>query len=125
MAPEKLEILISADNKKAIAAIKETILSLDGVEKASKGAGGATQKLGKDFTGVSRVIQDLPYGFNAIANNLTNILPAAGAAGLAISALVAGLQFASLGFGNWTRGLIDSKEAMEGSKKVTMTILLL
>jgi hypothetical protein len=118
MAPEKLEILISADNKKAIAAIKETILSLDGVEKASKGAGGATQKLGKDFTGVSRVIQDLPYGFNAIANNLTNILPAAGAAGLAISALVAGLQFASLGFGNWTRGLIDSKEAMEGSKKV-------
>jgi hypothetical protein len=118
MAPEKLEILISADNKKAIAAIKETILSLDGVEKASKGAGGATQKLGKDFTGVSRVIQDLPYGFNAIANNLTNILPAAGALGLGISALVAGLQFASLGFDNWTRGLIDSKEAMEGSKKV-------
>jgi hypothetical protein len=118
MAPEKLEILISADNKKAIAAIKETILSLDGVEKASKGAGGATQKLGKDFTGVSRVIQDLPYGFNAIANNLTNILPAAGALGLGISALVAGLQFAQLGFGNWTRGLIDSKEAMEGSKKV-------
>jgi hypothetical protein len=118
MAPEKLEILISADNKKAIAAIKETILSLDGVEKASKGAGGATQKMGKDFTGLSRVIQDMPYGFNAIANNLTNILPAAGAAGLAISALVAGLQFASLGFGNWTRGLIDSKEAMEGSKKV-------
>jgi hypothetical protein len=74
--------------------------------------------MGKDFTGLSRVIQDMPYGFNAIANNLTNILPAAGAAGLAISALVAGLQFASLGFGNWTRGLIDSKEAMEGSKKV-------
>ena len=118
MAEESLKIVLTADNKKAIAAIKETILSLDGVEKASKGAGGATQKLGKDFTGVSRVIQDLPYGFNAIANNLTNILPAAGAAGLAISALVAGLQFASLGFGNWTRGLIDSKEAMEGSKKV-------
>jgi hypothetical protein len=118
MAAEKLEILISADNKKAIAAIKETVLSLDGVEKASKGAGGATQKMGKDFTGLSRVIQDMPYGFNAIANNLTNILPAAGAAGLAVSALVAGLQFASLGFDNWTRGLIDSKEAMEGSKKV-------
>jgi hypothetical protein len=118
MAEESLKIVLTADNKKAIAAIKETILSLDGVEKASKGAGGATQKMGKDFTGLSRVIQDMPYGFNAIANNLTNILPAAGAAGLAISALVAGLQFASLGFGNWTRGLIDSKEAMEGSKKV-------
>jgi len=118
MAPEKLEILISADNKKAIAAIKETILSLDGVEKAAGNTGKGVKKLGTDFTGVSRVIQDLPYGFNAIANNLTNILPAAGALGLGISALVAGLQFAQLGFGNWTRGLIDSKEAMEGSKKV-------
>jgi hypothetical protein len=118
MAPEKLEILISADNKKAIAAIKETILSLDGVEKASKGAGGATQKMGKDFTGLSRVIQDMPYGFNAIANNLTNILPAAGAAGLAVSALVAGLQFASLGFDNWTRGLGESKKATEEANKI-------
>jgi hypothetical protein len=119
MAPEKLEILISADNKKAIAAIKETILSLDGVEKASKGAGGATQKMGKDFTGLSRVIQDLPYGFNAIANNLTNILPAAGALGLGISALVAGLQFAQIGFGNWTRGLGESSKATEEANKLT------
>jgi hypothetical protein len=118
MAPEKLEIVLTADNKQAIAAMKETVLSLDGVEKASKGAGGATQKMGKDFTGLSRVIQDMPYGFNAIANNLTNILPAAGAAGLAVSALVAGLQFASLGFDNWTRGLGESKKATEEANKI-------
>ena len=117
MAPEKLEILISADNKKAIAAIKETILSLDGVEKASKGAGGATQKMGKDFTGLSRVIQDLPYGFNAISNNLTQLVPAAGAAGLAFSALVAGLSFAQIGLANWTRGSKEADEAMSASTK--------
>jgi hypothetical protein len=117
MAPEKLEILISADNKKAIAAIKETILSLDGVEKASKGAGGATQKMGKDFTGLSRVIQDLPYGFNAISNNLTQLVPAAGAAGLAFSALVAGLSFAQIGLANWTRGSKDASDAMSAQTK--------
>lgn len=117
MAPEKLEILISADNKKAIAAIKETILSLDGVEKAAGKTGGKVVSMGKDFTGLSRVIQDLPYGFNAIANNLTNILPAAGALGLGISALVAGLQFAQLGFDNWTRGLIDTQKANEDFAK--------
>ncbi len=117
MAPEKLEILISADNKKAIAAIKETILSLDGVEKSAGNSGKGVKKLGTDFTGMSRVIQDLPYGFNAIANNLTNILPAAGALGLGISALVAGLQFAQLGFGAWTRGLGEATKATEEAEK--------
>jgi hypothetical protein len=105
MAEEKLRIVLTADNKDALLKLQQTILGLDGVEKASGKAGGATKKLGTDFTGMSRVLQDLPYGFNAIANNLTNILPAAGALGLGISALVAGLQFAQLGFGSWTRGL--------------------
>ena len=117
MAEESLRITITADNKDAVKKIQDTILALDGVEKAGKSAGGATQKLGKDFTGISRVIQDLPYGFNAIANNLTNILPAAGALGLGISALVAGLQFAQLGFGAWTRGLGEATKATEEAEK--------
>ena len=120
MAPEKLEILISADNKKAIAAIKETILSLDGVEKAAGNTGKGVKKLGTDFTGVSRVIQDLPYGFNAISNNLTQLVPAAGAAGLAFSALVAGLSFAQIGLSNWTRGSKEADEAMSASTKALM-----
>jgi hypothetical protein len=113
MAEESLKIVLTADNKQAIAAMKQTVTSLNEVDSAANKTGGKVVAMGKDFTGLSRVIQDLPYGFNAIANNLTNILPAAGAAGLAISALVAGLQFASLGFGNWTRGLIDAKKANE------------
>ena len=105
MAEETLKIVLTADNKQALSAMKETVSSLDNVATASNKTGGVVKKMGTDFTGMSRVIQDLPYGFNAIANNLTNILPAAGALGLGISALVAGLQFAQLGFGNWTRGL--------------------
>lgn len=105
MAEEALKITITADNKQALAAIQKTVDSLEGVEIASVKAGGKVVKMGKDFTGLSRVIQDLPFGFNAIANNLTQILPAAGALGLAFSGVVAGLQFAQNGTGAWTRGL--------------------
>lgn len=80
-------------------------------------AGGAVQKTTKDFTGLSRVIQDLPYGFNAISNNLTQLLPAAGAAGLAFSAIVSALTVAQIGFGAWTRGLGGSKQALDDQVK--------
>jgi hypothetical protein len=105
MAEEKLRITITADNKDALAKFQQTIAGLDGVSASSVKAGGATKKLGTDFTGMSRVIQDLPYGFNAISNNLTQLLPAAGALGLAFSGVVAGLSFMELGFGAWTRAL--------------------
>jgi hypothetical protein len=105
MAVETLKIVLTADNKQALLAMRETVTSLDGVSVAGGKAGGATKKLGTDFTGLSRVVQDLPYGFNAISNNLTQILPAAGALGLAFSGVVAGLSFMELGFGAWTRAL--------------------
>ena len=117
MAEESLKITLTVENKAALAALQQTIKGLDGVEVAGAKAGGAAGKMGKDFTGLSRVIQDLPYGFNAIANNLTNILPAAGALGLGISALVAGLQVAQLGFGSWTRGLGGATKATEDATK--------
>ena len=117
MAEESLKITLTVENKAALEALKKTAAELGAVEVAGGKAGGAAGKMGKDFTGLSRVIQDLPYGFNAIANNLTNILPAAGALGLGISALVAGLQFAQLGFGSWTRGLGSAKKATEDATK--------
>jgi hypothetical protein len=117
MAEEKLRITITADNKDALAKFNQTIAGLDGVSVASGKAGGATAKLGTNFTGMSRVIQDLPYGFNGIANNLTQLVPAAGAAGLAFSALVAGIQFAQIGLVNWTRGSKDSSDAIQAQTK--------
>jgi hypothetical protein len=117
MAVETLKIVLTADNKQALLAMRETVTSLDGVSVAGGKAGGATAKLGTNFTGMSRVIQDLPYGFNGIANNLTQLVPAAGAAGLAFSALVAGIQFAQIGLVNWTRGSKDSSDAIQAQTK--------
>jgi hypothetical protein len=117
MAVETLKIVLTADNKDALAKLEQTIAGLDGIEKAGGKAGGATKKLGTDFTGMSRVIQDLPYGFNGIANNLTQLVPAAGAAGLAFSALVAGIQFAQVGLTYWTRGSKDATTAFQEQTK--------
>jgi len=119
MAQENLRITITADNKQALSAMSQTVNSLDNVSSAAGATGGKVVKMGKDFTGISRVIQDLPYGFNAISNNLTQLVPAAGAAGLAFSALVAGLSFAQIGLSNWTRG---SKDSNETTKEVTKNL---
>jgi len=117
MAVETLKIVLTADNKQALLAMRETVTSLDGVSVASGKAGGATKKLGTDFTGMSRVLQDLPFGFMAIQNNLTQLLPAAGAAGLAFSALMAGIQFAQVGLTYWTRGSKDATSAFQEQTK--------
>lgn len=119
MAVETLKIVLTADNKEAIAAMRETVTSLDGVAIAGKKGGDAMKKVGTDFTGVSRVIQDLPFGFNAISNNLTQLVPAAGAAGLAFSALIAGITFAQVGLDYWTRG---SKAVDEGMQAATKSV---
>jgi hypothetical protein len=117
MAVETLKIVLTADNKQAIAGMNETVTSLNKVSAAGAATGGAVTKMGTNFTGLSRVIQDLPYGFNGIANNLTQLVPAAGAAGLAFSAIVTALTFAQIGFGAWTRGMGDSKKATEEATK--------
>jgi hypothetical protein len=117
MAVETLKIVLTADNKQALLAMRETVTSLDGVSVAGGKAGGATKKLGTDFTGMSRVLQDLPFGFMAIQNNLTQLLPAAGAAGLAFSALMAGIQFAQVGLTYWTRGSKDATSAFQEQTK--------
>jgi hypothetical protein len=117
MAVETLKIVLTADNKQALLAMRETVTSLEGVSVASGKAGGATGKLGKDFTGMSRVIQDLPYGFNAISNNLTQLVPAAGAAGLAFSGIVTAITFAQIGFGAWSRTMESVDEGMKAATK--------
>lgn len=79
-------------------------------------AGTVAGKSTKDFTNLSRVIQDLPFGFIGISNNLTQLIPGVGALGLAFSALVAGLTFLQTGTDNWTRGLGNNKKAVDNLK---------
>lgn len=71
------------------------------------------------YMNLGRVIQDLPFGFVGIQNNLTQLIPAAGAVGLAFSALVSAITFAQVGTGAWTRGLGENKKALDNSKKAS------
>lgn len=74
-----------------------------------------------NFTGLSRIIQDLPFGFIGIQNNITQLLPAAGALGLVISLVTSAITFAQVGTSAWTRGLTGAKskvdEAADAIKK--------
>ena len=117
MAVETLKIVLTADNKQAIAGMNETVNSLNKVSAAGAATGGAVTKMGTNFTGLSRVIQDLPYGFNAISNNLTQLVPAAGAAGLAFSGIVTAITFAQIGFGAWSRTMESVDEGMKAATK--------
>jgi hypothetical protein len=145
MADETLKVRFIGDNSNLAKASNDAAKSLSQTEKASKNlttalktqaqvssqaitaaqrmsqsaaaAGGAIEKSKANFTGLSRVIQDLPFGFIAISNNLEQLLPAAGGAGLAFSALVSALSFASIGFANWTRGLGIGKQSLEDQVK--------
>lgn len=86
---------------------------------------------------LGRVLQDAPYGFIGIANNLnpllesfqrlkaetgtsgaalkaiTTSLVGGGGLGLALSAVTAVMQFASVGLSMWTRGMHSSNSASE------------
>lgn len=99
-----------------------------------RAAGGA-------LTDFGRVIQDSPFGIIGIANNITQLsesfgrlvtqtgstgaalrafgssIFSVGGIGLAISILTTVLQFASIGFGAWTRGFTGGKKAMEDAAK--------
>jgi hypothetical protein len=108
-----MDIIIGAKVGGAVAGLNQVQAELTQTAAAASKVGPAVQKTGKDFTGLSRVIQDLPFGFTAISNNITQLLPAAGALGLAVSAVTAALTFASVGFGAWTRGLEGAAKTAE------------
>jgi hypothetical protein len=65
-----------------------------------------------NFTGLSRVIQDLPFGFVAISNNLEQLISSAVPLGLVFSAIVSTLTFLQVGFSYWTRGIKQNKEEL-------------
>jgi hypothetical protein len=105
------------------------------VSKSSHQANGA-------LLGVSRVIQDLPYGFTGIANNLTELpqlfrqvsvaaketgksvgsvllqsLKGAGGFGLVFSGITTAITLATIGLSAWTRGLGSTSAATKKAKE--------
>jgi len=79
-----------------------------------------------DFTNLSRVIQDLPFGIMAIQNNLTQLIPGVGAAGLAFTGLMSAVTFAQVGLTYWAKGTGGAKkeanELKETLDKLTESI---
>jgi len=141
-----LQIKIGADVGQAIAGLKQvetaSIKTASGISKLSP----AVKTANTSLLGVSRVLQDLPYGFQGIANNITELpnafkslsasakeagtsvgsvllksLTGAGGIGIALSAITTAVTFASIGFGSWTRILGGAgkaaKEAADEQKK--------
>src|SRR6478609_1463522 len=110
MTAAEMDIIIGADVSSAVNGLKQVNAQL---VKTEQTATKVTQKTSTNFTGLSRVIQDLPFGFIAISNNLEQLLPAAGALGLAFSAVVSAISFAQIGFRNWTGRSKEAKEATD------------
>ena len=106
MANETLRIDITANNKAAIAGLKETTAELNNVSKDATKANAAlsnsakgTEKAANALTNLGRVAQDSPYGFIGIQNNLNPLLESfqrlkaeTGSTGTALKALGAGLM---------------------------------
>jgi hypothetical protein len=104
MADESIKVRFIGDDSSFQAAARRTNVALD---KTGKAVG----KTGKDFTNFGRVLQDLPYGFQGVQNNLTQLIPSVGALGLAFTALVSAVTFIQVGFGAWTRGMGGASSA--------------
>jgi len=90
--------------------------------KATEAVGAANKTAAVQSMNFARVIQDLPFGFMGIQNNLTQLVPGIGAAGLAFSALTAAITFSQVGLQYWGRSAKQAKEQadefLEFSKKV-------
>jgi hypothetical protein len=90
---------------------------------AAKATGGLSKAMNsQQAMNFGRVIQDLPFGFMGIQNNLTQLIPGVGAAGLAFSALTAAITFSQVGLQYWGRSAKEAKEKadefLEFSKEV-------
>ena len=100
---ETLRLDITADNKEAIAVLKQTDAALLKVGTTSTKVGAAVAKssnqAGNALTNLGRVAQDAPYGFIGIQNNLNPLLESfqrlkadSGSTGGALKAMAAGLM---------------------------------
>ena len=121
-----------------IANLKTSINSANpSFQKLSQGSNTAQSAL----TNLSRVVQDAPYGFIGIANNINPLLESfqrlktesgstgsalgqlasgllgGGGLGIAIAAITSAITFAQIGFSAWSRG---SKEAKESTKEFSL-----
>lgn len=111
--------ILANSNKSLVSSTAAVVSSSNTVVTANNNAAKSAGNSSVAYMNFGRVLQDLPYGFNAISNNLTQLIPAAGGLGLAFTALTTAVTFMQIGFGAWTRGMGDSKKQLEELNKFT------
>ena len=99
--------------------INRLTASANGAAKATNAVGGAMKSSQMNSMNFARVIQDLPFGFMGIQNNLTQLIPGIGAAGLAFSALTAAITFSQVGLSYWSKGAKDAKASISDLSEFT------
>jgi hypothetical protein len=142
---EEIEIIVTATGfDKVSSGLKNTTEALKSTATEAKKTGDAMKttlnaganQAGQSITNFSRILQDAPFGFIGIANNINPLvesfgrlkaesgstggalqalvsgLGGAGGLGLAFSAVTAAITFAQIGFTAWSR---SSKEAKDNS----------
>lgn len=119
MADYQISASVTAQVQNFQQGMNAVVTSSNNAQRAVNNAGTAVRNNNQNYMNFGRVIQDLPYGINGIANNLTQLIPSAGALGLAFTALVTAVTFAQIGFGAWTRGINENKKALDNSKKAS------
>jgi hypothetical protein len=110
MNAAELDIVIGANVQGAVSGLNQVNTQLIKTEKTAENFSTKTKT---NFTGLNRVIQDLPFGFIAISNNLEQLLPAAGALGTVFSAVIATVTLLQIGFRNWTGSIKANKEEID------------
>lgn len=117
--------------------ILKTQQTIAGLNNTMKSVAPATNKATQSLTDLSRVVQDAPYGFIGIANNINPLVESfsrlkaeSGSTGGALKTLISGLSgpaglgiafaaistaitFAQIGLSMWSRGSKDAKKDSE------------
>jgi hypothetical protein len=98
MAVETLKIVLTADNKQAIAGMNETVTSLNKVSTAGAATGGAVTKMGTGFNGLSKVLGNIPSGLTNVSGGLSGLAGQATGVEMAFGGIGLALGIAMVAF---------------------------
>ena len=112
----KIKIQANAEEFKIVAGIINTELgklgknfeilegNINQTSNAMKGFDGSNKKFTKGITSISLILQDLPYGFRGIQNNIPALVGSFGILYLAVSAVTAAMTYFVLEGDNMSKG---------------------
>jgi len=107
---EKLIVEVDGDVSGALSGFAKVNSAANSMAGAVTKADVAVKKSQTGFMNLGRVIQDAPFGFMAIQNNLTQLIPSIGIAGIAFSALTAAITFSKVGTTYWSKKTKEAKK---------------